>query len=240
VLLDFDGTLAPIVRDPEMARPLPGTVAVLGRLVARYRLVGVVSGRPAAFLAEHLAVDGLARWGSYGLEEVSPDGSVVIAPAAREWAPVVASVVAAARAEAQPGVLVEDKGVSVTIHVRNAPAQEGWARGFAASRAQATGLVTHEAKMSVELRPPLDVDKGSVVASLVTASGVAGACFVGDDLGDLSAFSALRDLVDRGRLRWAVRVAVLSGESPPEVTAAADLTVGGPEGVLDLLYRLAG
>ena len=237
--MDFDGTLAPIVADPEMARPLPGTAALLHRMVERYRLVGVVSGRPASFLAEHLAIDGLSRWGSYGLEEVNPDGSVAVAPAAREWATVVASVVAAAR-EAPPGVFVEDKVVSVTIHVRNARSEEGWVRAFAAEQALATGLVTHEAKMSVELRPPLDVDKGSVVASIVATSGVTGACFVGDDVGDLSAFRTLRDLVDRGLLGWAVRVAVLSGESPPEVTAEADLTVEGPEGVLELLAGLAG
>ena len=80
VLCDFDGTLAPIVAEPETARPLPGVTDVLAVLAARYRLVAVASGRPAAFLVEHLDVPGLERWGSYGLEWVDADGTVRVAP----------------------------------------------------------------------------------------------------------------------------------------------------------------
>lgn len=174
------------------------------------------------------------RWGAYGLEQVAPDSSVVVAESALAWQPTVAAVVAAARSSAPPGVGVEDKGVSVTLHLRNARSQEPWVRAFASSQAEATGLVIHEAKMSVELRPPLEVDKGTVVASLLGASGASGACFAGDDLGDLSAFAALR----LAALDVAVRVAVRSDESPPELLAAADVVVDGPHGVLELLRSL--
>lgn len=218
--------------DPPAARPLDGVVEVLGRLTAAYRLVAVVSGRPGRFLAEHLAVDGLVRWGSYGLERVEADGSVVAAAEAEAWKPAVAAVVRRAREAAPPGVGVEDKGVSVTLHVRNAPDQEGWVRSFASGEAHATGLVEHDAKMSVELRPPLEVDKGVVVGRLLDGAGVSTACFVGDDMGDLSAFAALA-AVERG-----VRVAVRSEESPPALLEQADLIVDGPEGVLALLRAL--
>ncbi len=89
--------------------------------------------------------------------------------------------------------------------------------------------------MSVELRPPLDVDKGTVVRSL--AEGCSAACYFGDDLGDLPAFSVLADL--RGEGRDTVAVAVLDPESDPRVGAAADLTLAGQQEALDVLAWLA-
>ena len=231
-MLDFDGTLAAIVNDPPLARPLEGVVPVLRRLTDAYRLVAVISGRPAAFLAEHLAVDNLVRWGAYGLEQVAGDGSVVVAPAVRPWQRIVAGAVERARSSVPAGVGVEDKGVSLTLHVRNAPEQEAWVRRYAAAEAVATGLVEHDAKMSVELRPPLTVDKGTVVARLLDESKATAACFAGDDLGDVSAFIAL------SAAPVAVRVAVRSAETPATLIDSADLVVDGPEGVLEMLEGL--
>ena len=194
--------------------------------------MAVISGRPAAFLAEHLDVAGLARWGSYGLEWVGAKGVIEEDPQASLWRAAVAEVVGDARKAAPTGVRVEDKGLSVTLHVRDAPSAERWVRRFVRGWATGTGLVEHDAKMSVELRPPLDIDKGTVVRRALGGRFRA-ACFVGDDRGDLSAFEAL-DEVDHP-----VRVAVHSPESPPELVAAADLVVDGPEGVLTLLNALA-
>jgi len=233
VLCDFDGTLAPIVDDPDTARPLPGVADALRALTDRYRLVAVVSGRPAAFLVEHLDVAGLRRFGSYGLERVGVGGRVELAAEAEPWRAAVAGVVDRARASAPSRVLVEDKGVSVTLHVRTAPELEAWVRAFAAGEAARTGMVLHDARMSVELRPPLTVDKGSVVAALVAEAGLAAACFAGDDRGDLAAFAALDGLPH------ALRVAVRSEESPPALLSAADVVVDGPAGVLELLRSLA-
>jgi trehalose 6-phosphate phosphatase len=231
VLLDFDGTLASIVDDPEEARPLPGVAAVLGDLASRYRLVAVVSGRPGSFLAAHLDVPGVDRWGAYGLEHVV-EGGVEVVPEAVAWQPRVSDAVARARATAPAGVGVEDKGVTVTIHYRADPAREGWVRRFAAAVADETGLSVHDAKMSVELRPPLAIDKGTVVARLVAEAGVGWACYIGDDIGDLDAFRAL-DAVPA-----AVRVAVRSAETPAALLAAADEIVDGPGGALALLRSL--
>jgi trehalose 6-phosphate phosphatase len=233
VVLDFDGTLAAIVDDPQLARPLPGSLTVLRALVDRFRLVAVVSGRPAAFLAAHLDVGGLVRLGSYGLEEVTATG-VVEAQDGSPWRPAVAEVTVRARAAAPAGVLVEDKGLSVTLHHRTAPGAAAWVHAFAATQARETGLVVHEARQSAELRPPVAIDKGTAVASLVARAQVTAACVVGDDIGDLAAFEAVSGLSP------AVRVAVGSTEAPPLLLAAADLVVDGPRGVLEVLRFLAG
>jgi trehalose 6-phosphate phosphatase len=234
VLLDFDGTLAPIVAEPAAARPLPGAVDALSELARRYLLVGVISGRPGRFLAEHLRAPGVERWGSYGVEQVRSDGTVETAPEAERWRGVVSEVVGRARRAAPSGVGVEDKGLSVTLHVRRAPEAGAWVRVFAEREAGTTGLAVHEARMSVELRPPLGIDKGSVVAGIVGREGVRSAMFVGDDRGDQEAFRALDGLAT------SLRVAVGSPELPPELAAAADLVVDGPPGVLDLLHALLG
>jgi trehalose 6-phosphate phosphatase len=233
VLTDFDGTLSPIVDDPAGAAPLPGAAEVLRRLAARYRLVAVVSGRPAVFLAAHFGTTGAALHGLYGLERVTADGRVEGRPDAEEWRATVAA--AADRAEAEgPDLFVERKGLSVTLHYRTHPGRAEAARAWVEAEAARTGLRVHPARLSYELVPPVGRDKGAVAAEL--AAGLDAVCFVGDDRGDLAAFDALDRLAEAGAT--AVRVAVRSAEAPPDLLARADEVVDGPDGALALLERL--
>ena len=132
-------------------------------------------------------------------------------------------------------MLVEHKGLTVAFHWRTATAHAAWARSFAEEMARETALELHPGKMSVELRPPLPADKGTVVAEL--CRGLRAACFVGDDRGDLTAFATLDRLATEGMITC--KVAAASDEMPPELGAAADLVVDGPEGVATLLEWLA-
>jgi trehalose 6-phosphate phosphatase len=243
VLIDFDGTLAPIVDDPAEARPLPAVVEALQRLARRYRRVAVVSGRPAGFLVEQLGLGrsaashepSVVASGLYGLEWAGSGGVVHTRPEAEPWRDVVDQVERAARAVAPPGMLVEHKGLTVAFHWRTATAQAGWARSFAEQAARESHLELHPGKMNIELRPPLPADKGTVVTELCRELGAG--CFVGDDRGDLAAFAALDRLATQGMVTC--KVAVASAEIPPELRAAADLVVDGPEGVVALLEWLA-
>ena len=179
---------------------LPAARAALAALVPLVGRVAVVSGRPAAFLAEHVAVDGVTYAGIYGLErwEGTPaSGHVVVDPRVEEWAPIVAAVAAAADADL-PGLLVERKGlVAVTLHWRTAPHREDEAEAWAAAVAAREGLTVVPGRLAAELRPPVPVDKGTTVADL--ARDASGALFAGDDAGDLPAFAGLRVLVARWR-----------------------------------------
>ena len=233
MLTDFDGTLAPIVEDPTTAAPLPGVVEVLRRLSRRYARVGVVSGRPVAYLLDRLGPD-LWLSGLYGLEAVER-GRPVEAPTAGRWRPVVAGVVAAAVERFGPvDGTVEDKGLSLTLHFRRRPEQELEVRTWADAEAARTGLVVRPAKASVELHPPLDVDKGTVVEA--AAAGLRAACFLGDDVGDLPAFRALDRLAATGI--HTVRVVVGTSETPAELVDEADVVVEGPAGALAFLRSL--
>ena len=235
MLTDFDGTLAPIVPDPELATPLPEAAEVLAALAESFGVVGVVSGRPASFLARHLgAASSVQLVGVYGCEWVE-GGEVRRAPEVEPWIGVAREVLTAARAEAPSGVGIEDKGASVTLHWRGAPERGEWASDFAEAWAKRTGLLLQPGRMAVEFRPPVDLDKGTAVERL--ARGCSAACFAGDDAGDLAAFEALDRMAERG-VR-AVRVAVADEESPPELSASADLVLSGPAEALEVLRELA-
>jgi len=232
VLCDFDGTLSAIVDLPAAARPIDGAVEALAELAERYRLVAVVSGRPVAFLQQHLPVS-VELVGLYGLEWVR-DGEAIDHPDALPWRAVVERATAAALKELPPDVLVEPKGLTVTLHYRTAPERAVDIERWAAARAAVDGLVLHTGKMSVELHPPLAVDKGTTVRALATGLRAVG--FIGDDIGDLPAFAALADLRAAGVAT--VSIAVRSAEPPRAVLDAADVVVEGPAGALDVLQRL--
>jgi trehalose 6-phosphate phosphatase len=236
LLTDFDGTLSPIVDDPSAAAPLAGAARTLARLARRYAQVAVVSGRPVAYLAQRLGTtSGLILVGLYGLERIK-DGVVEELPEAGRWRSVVDRVATAAEQASPAGVHIERKGLSVVLHTRTAPETSHWVEIWAARAAGATGLVAHPGKRSIELRPPVKADKGTVVEEL--AQGLDAVCFLGDDRGDLPAFAALGRLAHRGIHTLAV--AVESDESPPELLDAADLVVAGPQGALAFLEALAG
>lgn len=235
VIVDFDGTLAPIVDDPPAAVPLPEAAATLGRLAGRYGRVAVVSGRPVAFLRERLPADGLTLFGQYGVERF--DGTeVTTLPDAARWHDAVRRAADEAQAEL-PDLFVERKGdMAVGLHWRRHPDLAVKATDLGRRLAAQYGLRLEPGRQTLELRPPLDVDKGTAVEEL--AGAVSAALFIGDDRGDLAAFDALTRLVDEGRLAHAVRVAVRSAEAPAELLEGADLVVDGPRGALRLLDEL--
>lgn len=205
----------------------------------------MISGRPVSYLVEQLAqgagagASGAQLVGLYGMERVRKDNDgklrIEESPEAAPWRQALSAAAALAESVAPAGVTVERKGLAVTLHYRRAPQNSGWVQEFGAAEADRTGLVAHPGKMSVELRPPVGSDKGTVVEEL--AGGLRAVFFAGDDVGDVPAFEALRRLRNAGVVT--LSVAVGGAEARPEVLEAADLVVDGPEGVLHLLEEMA-
>jgi trehalose 6-phosphate phosphatase len=236
VLVDFDGSISEIVDDPGAARVLPDARAALATLAGRVGLVGVVSGRPVDVLARAIDLPQITLVGQYGLERLV-DGQVVVDPRVEPYLPAIDAAANDAEREL-PGLLVERKaGIAVTVHWRTAPDREADAIAAVDRIAGRHGLTVYATRMARELRPPVAVDKGSAVETLL--DDVAAACFAGDDRGDLPAFAALERAVAEGRLHHGVRIGVGSKESPPELLAHADVVVDGPAGLVMLLEDLA-
>jgi trehalose 6-phosphate phosphatase len=249
---DFDGTLSPIVRRPEDASPLPGVPGVLKRIAARMRVVAVVSGRPVAWLVDQLelaAADGPAdgvvqAYGLHGLEHWTARG-IELDEAAMGWQPAIAQARESADAAGLPGVVVEDKRFGVTLHWRNAPDPDRageLASQLAERLAGASGLITRAGKSSVELVPPVGVDKGTVVRRWVEQGGANRVAFLGDDVSDVLAFVAIDRLVggntpETGPVAG-LKVAVTGDDVPAELIERADLVLSGPEEAVLLLAEL--
>jgi trehalose 6-phosphate phosphatase len=236
LLSDFDGTLAEIVPSPQDARPFAGVPQLLSRLSEHLGLVGVISGRPASFLSEHLATAGshVRLIGQYGLQWFE-GGEIHTADEAQPWIEPVSSAVRSALESAPPGIFVEDKQLAVSLHWRQAPQYAEWAEEFANRISTETGLLIEPGRQVIELRPPLSIDKGVAVAGL--AGDFSSACFIGDDSGDLAAFDAL-DRLSSGRECHTVKIAVSSTEGPAELARRADIILPGPASVADLFTRL--
>jgi trehalose 6-phosphate phosphatase len=219
VLLDVDGTLAPIVARPELATVPEQTRAELRRLVGRYALVAAVSGRTGADAERIVGVEGPVYVGVHGLE---------LAPDAERWRGPLHEF---AESVAWP---VEDKGLAIVFHYRGEQDEAAALERLqdVATDARELGLVPQFGRKVLEVRPPVEADKGTAVRMLLEERGLRRALYAGDDRTDLDAFRGLDGL------ELAVRVAVASAEGPEELVEAADLVVDSPDELVRLLTRL--
>jgi trehalose 6-phosphate phosphatase len=245
VLCDIDGTLAPIVSDPEDAAVPEKTRQVLHELAARYALVACITGRRALEARWIVGVDELVYSGNHGLELLPPGArdpelDPAVADGARRARDFVLDLDADEVSAAQ--LRLENKGPIQALHWREATDQEVAQAGAEriARRAQTAGLIPHWGRKVLEIRPVADIDKGTAAERLLAERSVELAMFGGDDRGDLDAFGALRDMADASRLRAAVCVGVASDEAPPELADRADVVVAGTDGFLEVLRALAG
>ncbi|HEY7935254.1 MAG TPA: trehalose-phosphatase [Solirubrobacteraceae bacterium] len=243
VLLDVDGTLAPIVRHADDAHVSETTRALLIEIAKRYRLVGCVSGRRATTARQIVAIGSIAYVGNHGGELLHPGATrPEVDPELAAWTARVRDFSARVYTSEYQQIRVrsEDKDTIAAFHWRGAPDEELAARAVAeiAALAQSEGFVTHWGRKVLEVRPPVAVDKGLGVRRLLAGETLQAAVYVGDDSTDVDAFSGLRSLAAEGSLGYALCVAVASQETPAELAELADLTIAETSGVRRLLEAL--
>ncbi len=223
LVFDVDGTLAPIVPRPELARVPEQTRIELARLAGSYLLVACLSGRPGAEAARLVGVEGIRYVGNHGLE-LATDAAALV------------HQIAGFRAAIDGRWPVEDKGLSLSLHFREAPdepAALAVLEGIAAD-ALAAGLVARWGRKVLEIRPASAHDKGTAVQTLIADAGARLGLYAGDDTTDLDAFRGLASLgLDR-----AIRIAVASTEGPSSLTEEADAVVESPAELAVVLGEL--
>ena len=242
---DYDGTLAPIVEDPTRAIPQPGIVEALGKLAERVGLVAIITGRPA-----HLAVDlaeladvpglnelvvlghyGMERWDARTGEQRTAGAPPGVDQVRRELPSLLESLGLA-------GADIEDKGLSIAVHVRRLPDPQhafDVIRQPLAELAERVDLAAEPGRFVMELRPR-GMHKGQALRQLAAEFSARSVMFTGDDLGDLAAFAEVRRLRETG----VAGLAVCSGSAEvTELAEKADLVVDGPPGVAALIESLA-
>jgi trehalose 6-phosphate phosphatase len=245
VLLDIDGTLAPIVRHADDAHVPEPTRVPLIAIAKRYGLVACVSGRRATTARRIVALGSITYVGNHGTEilrggQTEPEVNPEVAAwgrRVREFAEEQMRREDLHRLRVRP----EDKDVIFGFHYRGAPDEEAAEAAVRdlAQRAEDAGFATHWGRKILEVRPPVELHKGLGIDRLLEHADVDVALYAGDDRTDIDAFNALRSAVSAGKLREAVCVGVRSDETPPELEAAADLLVDGPLGVRAVLELLA-
>ena len=220
VLLDVDGTLAPIVARPELAAVPEETRAEVRRLAGRYALVACVSGRTGEEAARLVGVEGVVYVGVHGLE---------LAPEAERWRETLRPFAG------EDWPWLEDKGLTVAFHWREAPDEDGGAtrssrrspsgRGRPVSRRTGAGRCSSCGRRSRPTRAPR-------YGRCWPSAGSSGRSMPGTTR-PISTPSA-------ASTAWstAVRVAVASPEGPAELREAADLVVDSPAELLELLRTL--
>ena len=243
ILLDIDGTLAPIVGRAEDAHVPEESSKLLGRLARRYGLVACISGRSATEARRLVGVGSIAYAGSHGAELLNPGAArPTTVPAFTSWEGRVRGF-AAEQDTPELRVLrvrMEDKGPIVAFHWRGTPDEDASRtrlEGLAAE-AESAGFATHWGRKVLEVRPPVPVDKGQAVRSLCERARPAVALYAGDDATDLDAFDTLRAMKDEGLLEAVICVGVRSEEGPAAIVERADLAVDGVEGVVSVLEAL--
>jgi trehalose 6-phosphate phosphatase len=219
ILLDIDGTLAPIVTDPAASAVPEETRAELRRLAGTYAFVACLTGRTTERAREIVGVDELEYIGEHGLE---------LAREAEEWIPVLDRF---AQTTLWP---VERKRLTVAFHYRTAEDEDAAVAVLRqiGGQAEEAGLVARWGRKVLELRPPIDAHKGTAIVHLLERQGIHRAMFAGDDLTDLDGFGAMEQL-DLG-----VKIAVASPEGPVELRERADVVVADTEELRELLRQL--
>ena len=243
ILLDIDGTLAPIVDHAADAHVPEGTRQILIEVARRYGVVACVSGRRASEARAMVSIGTISYLGSHGTEllragwtEAVPD------PGITDWVRRIHEFGREADSSdlRRRRVRLEDKGAVVAFHWRGAPDEEAARAAIdaIAATAEAAGLRTHWGRKVLEVRPPVRMDKGVGIINFLDGVDVDTVLYVGDDTTDLDAFRALTQLKEEGKIDHAIRVGVRSDEGPTQITQEADVVVDGTEGVQRLLASL--
>lgn len=249
VALDFDGTLAPVVDDPESAKLHPEAPEVLLELAGVVRAVAVITGRPARQAIAMGDLDDLGLrmlergaelfvFGQYGHERWSaterrirsPRPPAGLASFERELPGVLR------RADAADA-FVEEKGLAVAVHTRRMADPEGAFDRLAKpliALAERHHLAVEPGRNVLEIRST-DMHKGHALRAFVAEQRAGGVVFGGDDLGDVEAFHAVRQLRAEGLPGLVVCSA---STEQPGLVELADVVVDGPLGTVDFLRAL--
>jgi trehalose 6-phosphate phosphatase len=247
--LDFDGTLAPIVDDPESAHIHPDAPDVLLELSAAVRAVAVITGRPARKVLALGGLDDVGReigetgrelfvFGQYGFERWSSTQRRVVSPRPPQGlSGFLRELPHVLRDAGASDAFVEDKGLAIAVHTRRL---EDPVAAFdrleprLRDLAERYAMVLEPGRNVIEVRSP-GMDKGSVVRDLAKEVDAGAFLFAGDDLGDVEAFEAVADLREQGLPTLLVCSA---SDEESALVELSDVVVHGPDGVLDLLRRL--
>jgi len=239
IVTDMDGTISPIVDQPDAAQPTERSRELLQALNEAFELVAVVSGRSAADVSQRIGLPDLIYVGNHGLERWE-DGELIPNSLVEGFRPQLEAALQKLQAGQLPGMMIEDKGSTLTAHYRQTADPAAVAESFqpiAEAIAGEYDLDLFQGRMIFELRPPVTVNKGTAFRKLTEDFALDAALYIGDDTTDVDALKMARKLRQEARC-YALAVGVQSDDMPEGVGANSDLLADGVSDVEALLEWL--
>ena len=236
LISDVDGTLSPIVDQPDKAHVTARNLDLLAELSDDLALVALISGRAAEDLRQRVGLPGIIYVGNHGLERWV-GGKTKYQAEALVFLPALQAALKELQSIKSSGVFIEDKGITISLHYRQSPAPEQFIKkneSFLVEIATRYGLKLSSGRKVFEFKPPIQFDKGSAFRQLVDEAKLDGAIYLGDDTTDVTALSAAKEMREEG-ICEAWGISVQSVEAPAEVEATADLWALGVPDVEDFL-----
>ncbi len=239
LITDMDGTISPIVPVPSDAKPTERNRQLLQQLNQHLELVAVVSGRAVADVRQRVDLPELTYAGNHGLERWQ-NGGVELAPQAKPYRPNLEQAMQQIKEMMPDGMWVEDKEATLSVHYRDTENPVETAEHYHShfeEIAISNDLKLFQGRMIFELRPPLDVDKGTIFKQLIEENSLDAALYLGDDTTDADALKMAQHLRQQN-ICYSVSIGVASDETPAIVTASSDVLVSGVSGVESFLAWL--
>ena len=228
LITDIDGTISRIAPTPAQAQISPICRHYLALLSQRLGLVAFVSGRPVTQMREMLKLKNVLYIGNHGLERWE-GGKVRLRSDVSQYLDVIKATLQEVNHLLNvEGLLFDNKGVTACIHYRLCQDHQAARKHIlvaVANSPSAKSLRVTEGKMAIELRPLVEVNKGTVVQELVKEYQLWGGIYLGDDLGDVEAMQAIHSIPSPNF--EGIAVGVTGEEGVPEVEEEADFTLKG-------------
>ncbi|MBA7600022.1 hypothetical protein ES703_07068 [subsurface metagenome] len=233
LIFDVDGTVAEIAPTAEAVKVTPGCKKHLRSLVKRLPVVAATSGRLTEVLRRLVGVDGVVYYGNHGLERWFK-GQVEIRPEAQSYVGKTAVAIKELGPILHPlGVVFEDKGAGLVFHYRTLPHREKVRETILeeiSRSSTARSFNIDKARTVIELRPPIEITKGSVLKEIIESYRLGAAVYMGDDVSDIDAFDTMHAL-SRSTAFQGLALGVVGEETPPNVAERADLLLRGVDEV---------
>ncbi len=241
VICDVDGTLSPIVDNPAAATIHPQSKAQLTAMRPVLALLAFVSGRAATDIHERVGIEGAVYMGNHGMERWV-DGGVQVDERVAAYRANLERVLAEVERTKPEGIEIEDKGATASIHYRRTNDPQQTATQFKPQLdaiAAEHDIHVHSGKMVFELRPPVDMNKGTAFRKLVSDYRLDAAIYLGDDVTDVDALKAAGELREAGTC-YGVGLGVRHADDTPKpILDYADVLADDVDGVSDFLDWLS-
>lgn len=244
LITDVDGTISPTAPTPQQARVSPLCRRYLRQLCRRIALVAAISGRPALQVRDMIDIRGMVYIGNHGLERLTDSHPQIAEPAQEYLAVVKSAIEELSRLLSLEGVIIENKGITATIHYRRSPEPESAEKVVLAAvqnSPQASRLQVIPGRMAINLIPPVTLNKGTATRNLIQEYNLHGGIYLGDDATDIDAFKAMH-AASRESAFQGLAIGITSEETPEALIEEVDFTLSGVDDVarfLEWLHRSA-